>query len=131
MKIAITSNIVIDFVHNVKGMISKSLSGPACYCGITARQFGFEVCLATKIGTDFCACHMQFLHDLEIVIKKHQITEYPTMEFKVKLNDDNSRHLYLLSKCGSLTEEDIHKINADCWLVSPVQTKFLTMYSKQ
>jgi hypothetical protein len=50
MKIAITSNIVIDFVHNVKGMISKSLSGPACYCRITARQFGFEVCLATKIS---------------------------------------------------------------------------------
>ena len=52
--------IVIDFVHNAKGMTSKSLSGLACYCGLTARQFRFEVCLAIKIGITFCACHMQF-----------------------------------------------------------------------
>jgi hypothetical protein len=51
MKIAIAVIIVIDFVWNVKGMTSKSPSGTACYCGLTARQFGFEVCLATKIGS--------------------------------------------------------------------------------
>jgi hypothetical protein len=47
MKIAVAANIVIDFIHDVKGRISRNLGGPACYCGLTARQF------ATTVGTDF------------------------------------------------------------------------------
>jgi hypothetical protein len=49
MKIAEELNIVIDFIHDVKVRISRSLGGPACYCGLTARQFGFEVTGLNKI----------------------------------------------------------------------------------
>ena len=50
----------------------------------------------------------------KLKIKWYQISEYPTTKSKLILNYDNSIDLYLLSKCASLTEEDIHKINADC-----------------
>jgi sugar/nucleoside kinase (ribokinase family) len=119
MKIAVASHIVIDSIHDIKGKITRSLGGPACYCGLTARQFEFEVILATKVGKDFCALYMDFLRDRGIAIKDYQITQYPTTKFELLLNKD-SRDLFLLSKCLPLTEEDIQKIQADCWLVSPV-----------
>src|ERR687888_1966613 len=119
MKIEVASHIVIDSIHDVDGRITRSLGGPACYCGLTARQFDFEVILATKVGKDFCALYMDFLRDRGIAIKDYQITEYPTTKFELILNKD-SRDLFLLSKCLPLTEEDIQKIQADCWLVSPV-----------
>src|SRR3982751_6246962 len=99
MKIDVASNIVVDFIHDVKGRISRNLGGPACYCGLTARQFGFEVRLATKVGTDFCVYHKEFLHDHGIALKGDQITEYLTTKFKVLVNEDDSRDLFLLSKC--------------------------------
>ena len=84
------------------------------------HTIGFEVRLATKVGTDFCACEKDFLHDHRIALKDGQITEYPTTKFKVVLKEDESRDLFLLSKCVSLTEHDIEEIDADCWLVSQV-----------
>ena len=63
MKIAVAWNMVIGFIHDVKGSISRNLGGHACYCDLTARQFGFEVRLATKVGTDFWVCHNEFLQD--------------------------------------------------------------------
>ena len=57
MKIAVAWNMVIGFIHDVKGSISRNLGGHACCCDLTARQFGFEVRLATKVGTDFCVYH--------------------------------------------------------------------------
>ncbi|MFL6430530.1 MAG: PfkB family carbohydrate kinase [Nitrososphaeraceae archaeon] len=119
MKIAVASHIVIDFIYDIKGKITRSLGGPACYCGLTARQFEFEVNLATKVGKDFCALYMDFLCDRGIAVKEYQITECPTTKFEIILNKD-TRDLFLLSKCLPLTEEDIQKIHADCWLVSPV-----------
>jgi sugar/nucleoside kinase (ribokinase family) len=119
MKIAVASHIVIDSIHDVDGRITRSLGGPACYCGLTARQFEFEVILATKVGKDLCTLYMDFLRDRGIAIEQYQITECPTTKFELILSND-TRDLFLLSKCLPLTEEDIQKIQADCWLVSPV-----------
>ena len=68
----------------------------------------------------FCACHKEFLHDHGIVLKEDQIAEYPTTKSKVLVNEDDSRDLFLLSKCIPLTDDDIEEIDADCWLVTPV-----------
>jgi sugar/nucleoside kinase (ribokinase family) len=122
MKIAVASHLVLDSIHDVEGRITKSLGGPACYCGLTARQFRFEVILATKVGKDFFSkLNANTLRDHGIAIKDYQISqEFPTTEFELILKKDSSRELFLLSKCAPLTVEDIQKIQTDCWLVSPV-----------
>jgi hypothetical protein len=61
-------------------------------------QFGFEARLATKVGTDFCVCHKEFLHDHGITLKEDQITEYPTAKFKVLVNEDDSRDVFFAFK---------------------------------
>jgi sugar/nucleoside kinase (ribokinase family) len=119
MKIAIASHIVLDSIQDTEGRITHSLGGPACYCGLTAKQFGFEVFLATKVGKDFSLQNMNVLRDHKIVIKEYQISESLTTKFQLILTKD-SRNLFLLSKCAPLTIEDIQKIQTDCWLVSPV-----------
>jgi len=122
MKIAVASHLVLDSIQDVEGRITRSLGGPACYCGLTARQFRFEVILATKVGKDFFSkLNANTLRDHGIAIKDYQIShEFPTTEFEIILNKDSSRELFLLSKCAPLTVDDIQKIQTDCWLVSPV-----------
>jgi sugar/nucleoside kinase (ribokinase family) len=120
MKIAVLSHIVLDCIQDKEGRITKSLGGPACYGGLTAKQFGFEVTLATKVGKDFFSPpNIDFLRDNEISIKEYQIAQYPTTKFQLTLNKD-FRELFLLSKCAPLTVEDIQNIYTDCWLISPV-----------
>jgi sugar/nucleoside kinase (ribokinase family) len=122
MKIAVASHLVLDSIQDVEGRITRSLGGPACYCALTARQFRFEVILATKVGKDFFSkLNANTLRDHGIAIKDYQIShEFPTTEFEIILNKDSSRELFLLSKCAPLTVDDIQKIQTDCWLVSPV-----------
>jgi hypothetical protein len=43
MKIAVASNIVVDFIYDIKGKISKSLGGPACYCGLQSKGVKFVI----------------------------------------------------------------------------------------
>lgn len=119
MKIAVLSHVVLDSIQDKEGRITKSLGGPACYCGLTAKQFRFEVILATKVGKDFPPPNMDFLRDNGITIKEYQVAQSPTTKFQLILNK-NFRELSLLSKCVPLTVEDIQNIHTDCWLVSPV-----------
>lgn len=72
MKIAVAWNMVIDFIHDVKGSISRNLGGHACCCDL---NFGFEVRLATKVGTDFWVSHNEFLHDHGIALKEDRILQ--------------------------------------------------------
>ena len=79
MKIAIASHIVLDSIKDREGRITQSLGGPACYCGLTAKQFGFEVILATKVGKkDFSPVNMNILRDHGITIKEYQMAESAT-----------------------------------------------------
>jgi sugar/nucleoside kinase (ribokinase family) len=121
MKIAIASHIVLDSIKDTEGRTTQSLGGPACYGGFTAKQFGFEVILATKVGKkDFSHVNMKVLRDHGININEHQMVDSATTKFELIINNKDSRALFLLSKCLPLTVEDIQTIQTDCWLVSPV-----------
>lgn len=46
---------------NAFEVVTESLGGPGCYCGLTARRVSFDVTLATKIKKDFLM-YKRFLH---------------------------------------------------------------------
>jgi sugar/nucleoside kinase (ribokinase family) len=119
MKIAVASHIALDTIQDMKGRITESLGGPACYCSLTAREFKFKVELATKVGKDFSQDSRLMLHNNGINIKDTHITDSPTTRFRIILKKE-SRDLFLLSKCSPITIEDIKEIQTDCWIVSPV-----------
>lgn len=118
MKIGIASHIVLDTIKSGGGAV-ESLGGPACYCGITARRFGFDVELATKVGKDFPDSARNVLRDNGITLKERNITDGLTTRFSLE-TDREPRRLALLSKCGPISEQDIAEMNVDCWLASPV-----------
>ena len=52
MKLAIFGHCAIDTI-NLNGTNYEQIGGSACYCGITAREFKFDVDLYTKFGPNF------------------------------------------------------------------------------
>jgi sugar/nucleoside kinase (ribokinase family) len=119
MKIAVASHITLDTIQDMKGRITESLGGPACYCSLTAREFKFKIELATKVGKDFSEDSRLKLRNNGMNIKDTHITDSPTTRFRIILKKE-SRELFLLSKCSPLTIDDIKEIETDCWIVSPV-----------
>jgi sugar/nucleoside kinase (ribokinase family) len=119
MKIAVASHIALDTIQDMKGRITESLGGPACYCSLTAREFKFKIELATKVGKDFSQDNRIMLHNNGINIEDTHITDSPTTRFRIILKKE-SRDLFLLSKCSPITIEDIKEIETDCWIVSPI-----------
>jgi sugar/nucleoside kinase (ribokinase family) len=119
MKIAVASHITLDTIQDMKGRITESLGGPACYCSLTAREFKFKIELATKVGKDFSQDSRLMLRNNGINIEDTHITDSPTTRFQIILKKE-SRDLFLLSKCSPITIEDIKEIETDCWIVSPI-----------
>ncbi|NWG37231.1 PfkB family carbohydrate kinase [Nitrososphaera sp.] len=117
MKIGIASHIVLDTIKS-GGSTVQSLGGPACYCGITARRFGFDVELATRVGSDFPDDARNILRDNNIPLKERSIADGPTTRFM--LEDSEPRKLVLQSKCRPISEQDIADMKVDCWIASPV-----------
>lgn len=118
MKIGIASHIVLDTIKN-GGSAAESLGGPACYCGITARRFGFDVELATKVGSDFPDDARNVLRDNNITLKERSVADGPTTRFTLE-TDGEPRRLLLKSKCSPILEQDIEEMKVDCWIASPV-----------
>jgi sugar/nucleoside kinase (ribokinase family) len=119
MKMAIASHIALDTIQDMKGRITESLGGPACYCSLTAREFKFKIELATKVGRDFSQDGRLKLRNNGINLEDTHISDSPTTRFRIILKKE-SRELFLLSKCSPLTIDDIKEIETDCWIVSPV-----------
>lgn len=119
MRIGIASHVVLDTIKGADGKQSESIGGPACYCGITARQFGFDVDLATRAGKDFPLDKRNFLLEHKIAIKSEQFVDSPTTRFSLAAEGD-SRRLVLQSKCDPISANEIKEMKVDCWLVSPV-----------
>ena len=119
MKIAVASHIALDTIQDMKGRITESLGGPACYCSLTAREFKFKIELATKVGRDFSQDGRLKLRNNGINIEDTHISDSPTTRFRIILKKE-SRELFLLSKCSPITIDDIKEIETDCWIVSPV-----------
>lgn len=119
MKAAILSNIVVDEIVSRDLKSSKSLGGPAAYCGITARKFGFDTTLFTHFGKDLDPQYLDYLKNQGISFNGPHYSDLPTTRFVLK-NFETDRELTLESKCVALNIEEIKNVKANCWIISPV-----------
>jgi sugar/nucleoside kinase (ribokinase family) len=111
MNLAIFSHCAIDTItldeHNY-----EQIGGPACYCGITARQFKFDVDLFTKFGPDF---PKQYLSENKINFANSE-SEKNTTKFAISVNGSD-RTLKLENECEPI---DYSSVDADGHIVSPI-----------
>lgn len=113
MKIAIFSHCTVDEISR-GGTLVETAGGPACYCGITARNLKFDVEFHTKIGHDFT--YKEFLEKNKIFISQKSIVDVPTTRFLLEISG-TERNLYLKTKCLPIEYE---KSDADGCIISPV-----------
>ena len=111
MKLAVFSHCAIDTI-TIDGNNYEQIGGAACYGGITARQFKFDVDLFTKFGPDF---PKQYLteHDINFVNSE---SKNNTTKFVISITGSD-RTLKLENECDQI---DYSGINADGHLVSPI-----------
>jgi sugar/nucleoside kinase (ribokinase family) len=119
MKAAILSNIVVDEIVSRDLKSSQSLGGPAAYCGITARKFGFDTTLFTHFGNDLDHEYLEYLKNQQISFNDLEPSSLPTTRFVLK-NFETNRELTLQSKCMAIDIEEIKNVKANCWIISPV-----------
>jgi sugar/nucleoside kinase (ribokinase family) len=119
VRIAIASHVVLDTIKSSDGGVTVSLGGPACYCGITSRRFGFDVSLVTKVGNDLPEEMLQMLQNNDIILNGNMRVDAPTTKFQID-SQGNSRRLLLSDKCKPINVRDIQDMKVDCWLASPV-----------
>jgi len=113
MKIAIFSHCTIDEISQ-NGTITTTAGGPACYCGLTAKNMKFEIDLHTKAGADFS--FKSALEKKGIFLSQSSISANQTTRFLLNISG-TERELYLKTKCDPI--ESI-KSDADGAIVSPV-----------
>lgn len=111
MRLAVFAHCAIDTIK-IKGSSYEQVGGPACYCGITAREFKFEVEMHTKFGADF---PRQYLadHGIELPDAKAQ---RPTTRFAIDISEAD-RTLRLENRCDDIAYDGT---DADGFLVSPI-----------
>ena len=113
MRIGIFSHCTIDEISR-DGTLVETAGGPACYCGLIARNLKFDVDLYTKIGPDFT--FREHLGKNKIAISQNAISTRPTTRFLLEISGIE-RNLYLKAKCDPI---EFDRINADGYVVSPV-----------
>ncbi len=119
MKIGIASHIVLDSIQDIEGSETESLGGPACYGSIIAKTFNFDKILYTKVGYDFEKLELLKLDN--IFLRGDQIDEKnPTTRFRIILNQDGCRSLFLLAKCSPIDDTFQNFDNLDGIVLSPV-----------
>jgi len=111
MKMALFSHCALDTI-SLEGSTYEQIGGAACYGGITARQFKFDVDLYTKFGKDF---PQQYLTENKINFKNFE-SEKSTTKFVINITGDD-RTLKLENQCDPIPFESL---DADCSLVSPI-----------
>jgi len=111
MKLAVFAHCAIDTI-TIDNYNYEQIGGSACYCGITARQFKFDVDLFTKFGTDF---PKQYLTENKINFVNSE-SEKNTTKFVISINGSD-RTLKLENECESI---DYSSVNADGHIVSPI-----------
>ena len=111
MKLAVIAHCAIDTItidnHNY-----EQVGGSACYCGITARQFKFDVDLFTKFGPDF---PKQYLTKNKINFVNSE-SEKNTTKFSISITGSD-RTLKLENECEPI---DYSSVDADGHIVSPI-----------
>ncbi len=111
MKLAVFSHCAIDTI-TIDNYNYEQIGGPACYCGITARQFKFDVDLVTKFGSDF---PKQYLTENKINFVNSE-SEKNTTKFVISINGSD-RTLKLENECEPI---GYSSVNADGHIVSPI-----------
>ena len=111
MKLAVFSHCAIDSI-TLEGSNYPQIGGAACYCGITAREFKFDVDLFTKFGKDF---PQQYLTDNKIKFENGE-SEKPTTRFAINITGAD-RTLKLENECEPI---EYDRTDADGCLVSPI-----------
>ena len=111
MRLAVFSHCAIDTI-TLGGSTYEQVGGAACYCGITARQFKFDVDLFTKFGPDF---PQQYLSEHKINFP-NSASKKNTTKFAISI-DDTDRTLRLEDQCDPV---DYSGSDADGHLVSPL-----------
>jgi len=112
MKIALFSHCAIDTI-SIGDSKYEQIGGAACYGGITAKRFKFDVSLVTKFGSDFP--YKQYLIDNKLNFE-NALSEKNTTRFSIII-EGSDRTLKLENQCEPI---DYNKINADGFLVSPI-----------
>jgi len=112
MKIALFSHCAIDTI-TIGEKNYEQIGGPACYGGITARQFKFDVELVTKFGPDFP--HKQYLTDNKITFD-NAVSKKNTTRFSIVISGSD-RTLNIENQCDPI---DYATVKADVFLVSPI-----------
>ena len=111
MKLAIFSHCAIDTI-SIEGNNYEQIGGAACYGGITARQFKFDVDLFTKFGPDF---PKQYLTEHKINFTDFE-SKKNTTKFAISITGSD-RTLKLENECESI---DYTGTSADGHLVNPI-----------
>ena len=112
MKIALFSHCAIDSI-TIGESKYEQIGGAACYGGITAKQFKFDVELVTKFGEDFP--YEQYLTKNKIKFE-NSLSEKNTTKFLISILGSD-RTLMIENQCEPI---EYTKINADVFLVSPI-----------
>ena len=111
MKIAIFSHCAIDSI-TIGDSNYEQIGGAACYGGITASKFKFDVNLVTKFGSDF---PHQYLSENNINFENAS-SEKKTTRFSINITGAE-RTLKLKNECDPI---EYTPIKADGFLVSPI-----------
>ena len=119
MRASILSNLVVDEIVPRNNISHQSLGGPAAYCGLTARKFGFDTTLFTHFGKDLDSEYLEYLTKHGIILNSSKHSELPTTRFVLK-NFEDDRELTLNSNCSAIDIEEIKNVKSDCWIISPV-----------
>ena len=112
MKIALFSHCAIDTI-TIGDSNYEQIGGAACYGGLTAKKFKFDVELVTKFGSDFP--HKQYLTDNKITFD-NALSKKDTTKFSINIVGSD-RTLRLENQCEPI---EYTKINADGFIVSPI-----------
>jgi sugar/nucleoside kinase (ribokinase family) len=112
MKIALFSHCAIDTI-TIDDSNYEQIGGAACYGGLTAKKFKFDVELVTKFGSDFP--HKQYLTDNKITFD-NALSKKNTTKFSINIVGSD-RTLRLENQCEPI---EYTKINADGFIVSPI-----------
>jgi sugar/nucleoside kinase (ribokinase family) len=111
MKLAIAAHCAVDTI-TINDTNYEQIGGSACYCGITARQFKFDVDLFTKFGSDF---PKQYLSENKINFINSE-SQRNTTKFAISISGAD-RTLKLENECDPI---DYSNVDADGHLVSPI-----------
>ena len=112
MKIALFSHCAIDSI-TIGDSNYEQIGGAACYGGVTARKFKFDVELVTKFGSDFP--YNEYLSENKISFPNAQ-SEKQTTRFGINIVGAD-RTLKLINQCEPI---EYSEIKADGFLVSPI-----------